>query len=73
MPLVAAFTDDTSSLSEVRVSRLVRFHIERGAKGFVVNGETGDCFLLSSSERKQLLEWVVRGSKGCPSGQTSRR
>ncbi|MCH7944496.1 MAG: hypothetical protein IIC73_00555 [Armatimonadetes bacterium] len=40
MPLVAAFTDDTSSLSEVRVSRVVRFHIERGAKGFLVNGES---------------------------------
>ena len=66
MPLVAAFTDDTSSLSEVRVSRVVRFHIERGAKGFLVNGESGDCFLLSSAERKQLLEWVVRDSKGLP-------
>ena len=50
----------------MRVSRVVRFHIERGAKGFLVNGESGDCFLLSSSERKQLLEWVVRDSKGLP-------
>ena len=52
MPLVAAFTDDSASLSEVRVSRAVRFHIDRGASGFLVSGDSGDCFLLSSSERK---------------------
>lgn len=66
MPLVSAFTDDTSSLSEVRVGRVARFHIEHGAKGFLVNGESGDCFLLSASERKQLLEWVIRYSQGLP-------
>ena len=66
VPLVAAFTDDTSTLSEVRVSRLVRFHLERGAQGFLVNGETGDTFLLAHSERKQILEWVVREVGGLP-------
>jgi dihydrodipicolinate synthase/N-acetylneuraminate lyase len=66
VPLIAAFTDDTSTLSEVRVSRVVRFHLERGAKGFVVCGETGDPYLLAHSERKQLLEWVSRESHGLP-------
>ncbi len=66
VPLVAAFTDDTSTLSEVRVSRMVRFHAERGAKGLMVNGETGDTYQLAHSERKQLLEWVIRDSGGLP-------
>ena len=66
VPLIAAFTDDTSTLSEVRVSRVVRFHMERGAKGFVVGGETGDPYLLAHSERKQFLEWVTRESQGLP-------
>jgi dihydrodipicolinate synthase/N-acetylneuraminate lyase len=66
VPIVAALTDDTSTLSEVRVSRMVRFHAERGARGFMVNGETGDPFQLSHSERKQLLEWVIRDSDGVP-------
>ncbi len=66
VPLIAAFTDDTSTMSEVRVSRLVRFHIERGAAGFLVGGECGDVFQLAHSERKQLLEWVVRDAQGLP-------
>ncbi len=66
MPLVAALTDDTSTLSEVRVARMVRFHAERGARGYMVNAETGDTFQLAHSERKQLLEWVIRDSDGLP-------
>lgn len=66
VPLVVAFTDDTSSLSEVRVARVVRFHKEHGASGFLVNGATGDYSLLSNSERKQLVEWVVRDAHGLP-------
>ena len=66
VPLVAPFTDDTSTLSEVRVARLMRFHQDRGAKGFLVGGETGDTFQLAHSERKQLLEWVMRASEGEP-------
>lgn len=65
-PIVPAFTDDTSTLSEVRVSRLVRFHKERGASGFMVGGECSDLFQLAHSERKQLLEWVVRDAQGLP-------
>ena len=63
---MAPFTDDTSTLSEVRVARLVRFHLERGAGGFLVGGEAGDTFQLAHSERKQLLEWVMRECAGVP-------
>jgi len=66
VPLIAAFTDDTSMLSEIRVARIVKFHKEHGAGGFLVNGETGDFFTLGLSERKELLEWVIRDAKGLP-------
>jgi dihydrodipicolinate synthase/N-acetylneuraminate lyase len=45
---------------------MLRFHVDRGAKGFLVNGETGDPFQLAHSERKQLLEWVIRDAGGLP-------
>lgn len=32
----------------------------------MVNAATADCYLLPSSERKQVLEWVVRDSQGLP-------
>jgi dihydrodipicolinate synthase/N-acetylneuraminate lyase len=66
VPLVSPFTDDTSSLSEVRHARIVRFHRERGAGGFVVGSMAGETFGVSLAERKQLLEWTVRESHGLP-------
>jgi dihydrodipicolinate synthase/N-acetylneuraminate lyase len=45
---------------------MLRFHIERGAKGFVVGGETGELFMLGHNERKQFLEWVIRECQGLP-------
>ncbi|HXH60459.1 MAG TPA: dihydrodipicolinate synthase family protein [Fimbriimonadaceae bacterium] len=66
VPLIAAFTDDSSTLSEVRIARVVRHHVELEAQGFLVNGDTGDFFLLSLSERKQMVEWVMRESHGRP-------
>jgi len=66
VPLVSPFTDDTSSLSEVRHARIVRFHRERGAGGFVVGSMAGETFGISLSERKQILEWTIRESHGLP-------
>lgn len=64
VPLVTPFTDDTTSISEVRTARLVRHHIDQGAAGFVVCTEAGEVFSLSHSERKQVLEWVIRDTHG---------
>lgn len=63
VPLVTPFTDDTTALSEVRLARLVRHHIDHGAAGFVVCTEAGEVHALSLSERKQLVEWLVREAK----------
>ncbi len=64
VPLVTPFTDDTSALSEIRFARLVAFHRELGAGGFIVGTEAGEVFSLSLSERKQILEWAIRESHG---------
>lgn len=66
IPLLTPFTDDTAQVSEVRLARLVRWHHERGAGGFVVGGEAGEVHALSHSERKQVLEWVMRDCAGKP-------
>lgn len=66
VPLVTPFTDDTTSVSEVRLARLIRFHIENGAAGFVVCTEAGEVHALSVSERKQILEWTIREAKDLP-------
>lgn len=61
-PLVAPFTDDGSSLSEVRISRLIRRWVERGSEGFFLNGDAGEFMCLSSGERKYMVEVVLRDS-----------
>lgn len=65
-PIPTAFTDDGSSLSEVRQSRLIRRLAGQGVEGFVVGTELGEFTALSHGERKQLLEWVVRDAHGLP-------
>lgn len=65
-PLVTPFTDDGAAISEVRLARLMRFLIERGIDGFAVATDTGEFVSLSFSERKSLLEIVVRESGGRP-------
>ncbi|MCH7905175.1 MAG: dihydrodipicolinate synthase family protein [Armatimonadetes bacterium] len=66
VPLVTPFTDDTATISEVRLAREIRFHIDRGAAGFLVCGEIGDFTSLSASERKTVLEWTMRDAHGLP-------
>ncbi|MFW5697179.1 MAG: dihydrodipicolinate synthase family protein [Fimbriimonadaceae bacterium] len=66
VPIPTPFTDDGTALSEIRLARLVEFYRNEGALGFVVGTEAGEYTSLSLAERKQLLEWVVRESKGLP-------
>lgn len=66
IPLLTPFTDDTAQVSEVRLARLIRWHHERGAGGFVVGTEAGEVHALSHAERKQVLEWVMRDCNGKP-------
>jgi len=65
-PLVTPFTDDAESLSEIRLARLVRHLRERGVAGFVACTETGEFITTSTSERKQVLEILLREAHGLP-------
>jgi dihydrodipicolinate synthase/N-acetylneuraminate lyase len=66
VPLPTPFTDDTSTVSEIRVARAVRFHRDHGAAGYLVASEAGEGLALAHAERKTLLEWVLRESHGAP-------
>lgn len=59
-PIVTPFTDDGSSISEVRLARLMRYFRESGFEGVAVATPAGEFASLSLAERKKLLEWVIR-------------
>lgn len=63
-PLLTPFTDDSQTLSEVRVARLMRLLLENGVDAFVVASEAGEFPTLTMGERKQLLEIVIREAHG---------
>jgi len=66
VPLVSPFTDDGSTLSEIRLTRAIRKYQELGAAGFVVCTDAGEFPALSLGERKQILELALRDSQGMP-------
>lgn len=63
-PLVTPFTDDASTVSEVRVARLVRWMLDGGCRAISVCADVGEWRMLGNSERKTLLEYVVREAHG---------
>lgn len=65
-PLPTPFTDDTSSISEVRLARLIRHFLSDGVQGFVIGSAAGEFTTLTLSERKHLLELVQRLAPGAP-------
>ncbi len=67
VPIVTPFTDDGASLSEVRLSRLLRFYVKQGVDGFAIATETGEFPTLSLSERKHLVEMVLRETQNAKS------
>jgi dihydrodipicolinate synthase/N-acetylneuraminate lyase len=64
VPLVTPFTDDASTISEVRLARLLRWYRESGVEGVVVCSPAGEFASLSLAERKQILDWVTRDAGG---------
>lgn len=51
--------DKNNRVNERELEKLVKFNIEMGVKGFYVGGSTAEAFLLSTDERKQIMD-VVR-------------
>ncbi len=46
------------------LKKLVRFNLDKGVSGFYVGGSTSEAFLLSSDERKNILETVCEENNG---------
>ena len=50
--------DKEDNINEKQLEKLVKRCIIQGVKGFYVGGSTGEAFLLSTDERKQIMEIV---------------
>lgn len=64
LPALVTPYDEDGQISRERTSRLIRYTLEGGCRGFFVTGSTGECLLLSAQERKQIAEWVVQEVAG---------
>jgi len=56
--------DGQGRLNEPSLRRLVSVNIQRGVDGFYVGGSTGEAFLLTTQERRRILEVVVEEAAG---------
>ena len=50
--------DANDRINEKELEKLVKFNIEKGVTGFYVGGSTAEAFLLSTDERKQIMDIV---------------
>ena len=50
--------DGENKVNEKQLEKLVQFNVEKGVKGFYVGGSTAEAFLLSTQERKQIMDVV---------------
>ena len=50
--------DKSGKVNEKELEKLVRFNVNMGVSGFYVCGSTGEAFLLSTEERKQVMDVV---------------
>lgn len=58
--------DENQRINERELEKLIRFNVNLGVKGFYVCGSTAEAFLLSTAERKRVMEIV----KACAPEQT---
>jgi len=61
--LFTPFTGDNRVNVEM-IERMVEYHLSKGLRGFYLTGSTGEGFLLSEAERKQVVEAVVKANRG---------
>ncbi|MBQ8229434.1 MAG: N-acetylneuraminate lyase [Clostridia bacterium] len=55
--LLTPFTKQ-NEINEAALTRLIEYNIKKGVSGFYVTGSTGEAFLLSFEERKQVMKLV---------------
>jgi N-acetylneuraminate lyase len=64
--LLTPFTK-ANRINSITLRKLVQYNISKGVDGFFVGGSTGEAFLLTLDERREILEVVVDECKGlCP-------
>ncbi len=56
--------DENNRLNENALEQLMELNLKKGVKGFYVGGSTGEAFLLSDSERKQLYRTAAQIADG---------
>ena len=56
--------DEKNKVNEKELEKLVKFNTERGVTGFYVGGSTAEAFLLSTDERKQIMDVVKSTAPG---------
>ena len=56
--------DRNNKVNEKELEKLVKFNVEMGVKGFYVGGSTAEAFLLSTDERKQIMDVVKSAAPG---------
>lgn len=50
--------DKNNKVNEKELAKLVEFNVKMGVQGFYVGGSTAEAFLLSTDERKQIMDVV---------------
>lgn len=50
--------DKSNKVNEKELEKLVKFNLDMGVTGFYVGGSTAEAFLLSTQERKQIMDVV---------------
>ncbi len=50
--------DKNKKINEKELSKLVEFNVKMGVQGFYVGGSTAEAFLLSTDERRQIMDVV---------------
>ena len=56
--------DESERIDEKALRRLLSFLIDKGVQGFYACGSTSEAFLLTTEERKRLLEIVLDETRG---------
>lgn len=50
--------DENEKINEKELEKLIKFNLDMGVMGFYVGGSTAEAFLLSTDERKQIMDVV---------------
>lgn len=62
-PALVTPYDENGDIHEESLRKIVKLNIEKGVKGFYVNGSTAETFVLSMDERKRLIDVVTDEAK----------